>query len=184
MATEITIIEIANYVADDIGDTTLTTDQLRGLVKKGILRINRRLAVAALDISIVVDDDECMALFPSGYVNSLKDFVIMQTECIIAKRQHMESVSKGIRIRSGSDEVDTTAGFGGQRDVVNSICSELDDAFGKFIETQNQSTVAENAGLIWYGEQRKYEDADHDGQYYERKHPFDSGYDDESAHSL
>lgn len=184
MSVSVTIVELADYVADDLGDTSLTTDQIRSMVVKAILRMNRRLEVADLEISIALDADESTAIFPSTNANTLKDFVIMQAECMIAKRQQMEAVSKGIRIRSGADEVDTTAGFGGQRDIVKTICGELEAAFADFIESQSRSSVATYGTLIWHGEQDIYEDVDHNGQFSERKHPFDSEFDDESCRDL
>lgn len=182
MAT-VTIIELADYVIDDIGDTELTTDQVRALVKKAILRINRKLTVAGISSTITLDADECKATI-SADADVVKDLVVLQTECIIATRNYMESVSKGIRIRSGTDEVDTTAGFGGQNAVVKAVCGELQTAIADFVETQINSNVEDYASLIWYGEQRKYEDVDHDGQYDERRHPFDCAFDDEESNNL
>jgi hypothetical protein len=107
---------------------------------------------------------------------------------MIIKTKQGEAVSKGIRIRSGQDEVDTTAAFGGYKSAVSNVCDELKEAIEDYLDEAEKaagySTVADDGAMIWYGDQRKYEDVDHDGQYDERVHPFDSEFDDETARDL
>jgi hypothetical protein len=179
-----TVAQLMSEVSLDIGDTELTDDQIRMFVHKAVVRLNRRLDAAGLSTVLAVDSN-CNISFPD---ETLRDLVVLQAECLIAKRGHMEAVQKGIRIKSGSDEVDTTAGFNGHQSVVTNVCDELDEAFEQYVENAKESEhsdLIENYGtMIWYGEQRKYEDVDHDGQFAERKHPFDSAFDDEEAHDL
>lgn len=180
----ISVSGLVEHVMLDVGSTGMTSGTATLFVTKAVRRLNRRLhligTVSAMAVSgayvLGADNDD------------FQDFIVMQAECLIAKRQQGEAVSKGIRIRSGQDEIDTTAGFRGYGDVTSSICDELEEAIADYLEEAEKaagySTVAEDGAMIWYGEQRKYEDVDHDGQYSEREHPFDSAFDDDVARDL
>jgi hypothetical protein len=185
---EVTVAKLVADIMTDLGDTEMTEDDVRDFVRKAVVRLNGKLAARGIDTQLSIDD-ECSIDFPADIFQAL---LVMQTECLIAKKDHFEAVSKGIRIRSGQDEVDTTAGFGGYGDVSTSICEELEDlldAYQEQLEKEESETeygaIANYGQMVWYGNQRKYEEADHDGQYSEpRKHPFDSEFDDQSAKDL
>lgn len=184
MSTLIYRSDLASDVAIDIGDAITASGALT-YIDKAIRRSNRRLHLTGTSNEITTTTGV------SGIItapdDSSIDILIMQTECMIVKTKQGEAVSNGmgIRIKGGSDEVDTTVALRGHDSAVKNVCDELKEAIDDYLkEAEYGANTAANAGLIWYGEQRKYEDADHDGQYYERKHPFDSGYDDEIAHDL
>lgn len=179
------LITSAQLISELSTDTGITDEEaLRSFLQKAIIRLDGRLALIT-DTTMVSTDDNCNVIVNGDYANTLHSLLLMQAECLIAKKQHFDAVSKGIRIRSGTDEVDTTAAFGGYNDVSKDICNELKDALEDFSEFLDKAVTETYGSLIWYGNQRKYEDADHDGQYNEpRKHPFDSAFDDEDARSL
>lgn len=180
MSTLITKDDLAEDVSIDMGDVVSASGALT-YIPKAIRRVNRRLHFCDTSNEITCDASGIITAPDCGVI----DILILQTECMIAKTNQGEAVDKGIRIRSGQDEVDTTAAFGGYDSAVKNVCEELKDAIEDYLkEAEYGANTAANAGLIWYGEQRKYEDAEHDGQHYERKHPFDSMYDDETAHDL
>ena len=169
---------LADDVILDLGDNGLTWAQASGLIVKSVKRLNRRLRLSGTSSK--------MTIHSSGYVknvsnNTIEDFLVMQAECLAVKRGYSEAVSKGIRIRSGQDEVDTTSGFRGYIDVVNSICQELTDAIRDYLrDTYGDDALLDASGkLIWYGTQRRREDYTKDGdkrgtRYYDS--PFDEDY--------
>jgi hypothetical protein len=178
---KITTAQLVDELSTDTGITD--EEALRKFIQKAAIRLDGRLSVL-LGSSMISADENCNIVVDGDYANALHGLLLMQAECFIAKKQQFDAVSKGIRIRSGTDEVDTTAGFGGYRDVSKSACDELKDALDEFVDAVNKGSAEEYGELIWYGNQRKYEDAYHDGDYYERKHPFDSAFDDEEAQNL
>jgi hypothetical protein len=172
----VTVAELVSEIALDIGETELTEENLRAFVHKAVNRLNRRLELVGLTTTLSVDSD-CNINFPD---NALRDLIVLQAECLIAKRTQMEAVNKGIRIRSGTDEVDTTAGFGGLESVTQSVCEELEAAFKDYAENAASDAVVEGGKLIWYGTQKTHVDLEHDGDSYERrryKSPMDSDFD-------
>jgi hypothetical protein len=171
----VTVAELVSEISLDIGDTELTEENLRAFVHKAVTRLNRRLELADLDTVLSVDDD-CNINFPD---KALRDLIILQAECLIVKRSQMEAVNKGIRIRSGTDEVDTTAGFSGYENVTKSVCEELDEAFENYKENAASDAVVDGGKLIWYGTQKTDVDLEHDGDEYENrryKSPIDSDF--------
>ena len=113
--------------------------------------------------------------------SSIYDLILLQIECLIVKQTRRSAVSKGIRVRDGDSEIDTTAGFGGHDAVVKDICGELDNALkdmdwtdGGVLDTGTDSMI------IWYGNSRIYADMDHDGEgsgeTKDYSSPFDSFY--------
>jgi hypothetical protein len=169
----VTVAELVSELSLDIGDTELTEENLRAFIHKAVNRLNRRLELAGLETTLSVDAD-CNINFPNS---ALRDLIVLQAECLIAKRTQMEAVNKGIRIRSGTDEVDTTAGFGGLESVTKSVCEELDEAFQDYMENAASDAVVDGGKLIWYGTQRTIADLEHDGDEYEQrryKSPMDS----------
>jgi hypothetical protein len=178
------IITTAQLIAELSTDTGITDEEsLQDFLQKAIIRLNGRLVAAGATTTISVDDN-CNVIVSGDYAATLHSLLLLQTECLIAKKRHFDAVSKGIKIKSGSDEVDTTAAFRGYQDVSKSICNELNDALVEFTDLLKKGATENYADMIWYGNQRKYEDVDHDGQHQERRHPFDSGFDDDTASNL
>jgi len=176
--------DIAEDVSIDLGEM-LTASGALDYVNKSIRRINRRLHFTGTTNEVTIDASGIIT-FPD---NAVADIMVLQMECLAVKTQQGEAVSKGIRIKSGSDEVDTTAGFGGYQNAVKNVCGELQQAIKDYLKEaekdERSDTLSEYGTLMWYGEQRKYEDVDHDGQYAEpNKHPFDSAFDDDQANNL
>ena len=161
----------------DLGDNGLTGGKASGLILKAIKRLNRRLKLTSANQ---------FTFSPSGYITHvtsdvLEDLIYLQTECMAVKRGYSAAVSKGIRIRSGQDEVDTTSGFKGYSDFAKSVCDELADAIKDYIQDTYADDALLNAKgkLIWYGTQRRIERYDHDGDAYGTRRsqsPFDGDY--------
>lgn len=178
-STWVSISGLADDVILDLGDNGLTWAKASGLIVKSVRRLNRRLRIAGTS--------SAMAIHTSGYVTNIlndtfEDFLVMQAECFAVKRGYSEAVSKGIRIRSGEDEVDTTSGFRGYANIVGNICQELTDAIKDYLkDTYGDDALLNASGkLIWYGTQRRREDYTKDGdragtRYYDS--PFDADYD-------
>ena len=179
------LITSAQLISELSTDTGITDEEtLRKFLQKAVTRLNGRLALLT-ETAMISTDDNCNVIVNDDYADTLHSLLLMQAECLVAKKQHFDAVSKGIRIRSGTDEVDTTAAFGGYKDVSKDICDELKDMLEDFGEELGKAVAETYGDMIWYGNQRKYEDVDHDGQYNEpRKHPFDSAFDDEDARNL
>jgi hypothetical protein len=159
---------ITDLVKLDLGltDDDYTDVQFQQFTQKAINRINRRLQLTGT--SSELSFDEGTGTITPTPNSTIFDFIIMQIECFIVRNLRKVAVGKGIRVRDGETEIDTTAGFGGHRDQVNDVCGELDEAVDDYLKQLDKdefsSVVSENAEIIWYGNTRTCEDLDHDGQ--------------------
>ncbi|RKY43061.1 MAG: hypothetical protein DRP85_00770 [Candidatus Makaraimicrobium thalassicum] len=155
--------KIIDYILTDVGSVNLTRDDIRSFVHKAIVRLNRKLNLTGSNKLVENDNDNINV--DDG--EALLDLIILQAECLIAKKLRFEAVSRGIRIRSGTDEVDTTASFGGYDDNVESVCGELEKALEDYKKTLAESNVSDYGALIWYEDQKEYwndEDPDNSTQ--------------------
>lgn len=102
------------------------------------------------------------------------DLILAQAECLLAKRRYAVAVSKGISVKDGDTAIDSTAAFGGHRELVTDFCGDFNDLLKEYLlENSGSETYGE---LIWQGNTRIKERNDHDGdasfwRYYES--PYD-----------
>jgi len=169
MSSTINQNNLINDVVIDVGDS-ITASGALSYVDKSIRRINRKLNLSG---------NSAVAINASGVITAPNDNVIdilaLQIECLIVKTNQANTVSKGIKIKSGDDSVDTTASFGGYKAVVNSVCGELNKAINRYRYNASESDLVDSGKVIWYGDQRGYwEDED----YYDTRKNFDSEFDD------
>jgi hypothetical protein len=136
-------------------DTELTDNQWEILVVKALARLNRRLGIS-------LSYNESTGTIVPTPNDTVHDLIILQIECMLAKRRHAEAVSKGIRVRDGDSEIDTTAGFGGYKTVVGDVCGELEKAIQDYLI--NTEGPGEHGDTVWHGNTPVYDDHDHDGQ--------------------
>lgn len=148
------IDDIVSLVKLDLNLTNeFIEDQYRLFVTKALNRLNRCLCFTgtANELSL---DTTTGAITPAPN-SEIQDFIVMQVECLIVKRDNKIAIGRGIRVRDGETEIDTTAGFGGFRDFLQSVCGELDDACQRFLKKQDESQWADaticGAQNIWLG---------------------------------
>jgi len=159
---------ITDLVKLDLGlsDTDFTDVQFQQFTQKAVNRINRRLCLTGTSKQLSFDEGTG-TITPTPNA-TIFDFLIMQIECFIVRNLRKVAVGKGIRVRDGETEIDTTAGFGGFKDQVTDICGELEMAVTDHLKREDQaefsSVTSKYADVIWYGSSRVCEDLDHDGQ--------------------
>ena len=160
------IQDVKDQVKLDLGLTTEFTDsELTTFVIKAINRLNRRLELTGTDDELTFDTGTG-TIVPTPN-STTQDFIVMQTECLLMKRDRRVAIGKGIRVKDGETEIDTTASFGGWDNAVNDICGELDDAIEKFIADEDKElyrSAFREARNIWYGNTNICEDLLHKGQ--------------------
>lgn len=137
----------------DLGLTTEFTDaQLTVFIQKAINRINRRLELTGTSLELSFDSGTgTITPIPNA---TILDFLVMQTECLIIKRDRRVAVGKGIRVKDGETEIDTTASFAGFNDAVRDICDELDQAVKDYLAKKDEEKILDvsDAGeIVWYG---------------------------------
>jgi len=154
----------------DLGDT-YTDEELAVFIKKALNRLNRKLRFCGTDLEMTFDS-------MTGEVTptpncTILDLILLQVECMILKSSRITAVGKGIRVRDGDSEVDTTAGFSGRNAVVSDACSELTDAIKDFLWQQ----TANDGEIIWYGNSRIIGIMDHNGEGTGAERDFSSPFD-------
>ena len=159
----------------DLGLTNeYTQSQYEIFIVKALNRINRKLAYTGT-VRELRFDDTTGTIIPTPN-STMLDIILLQIECLMVKQSRKAAVSKGIRVRDGDSQIDTTAGFGGHDSVVKDICGELDDAIADAL--WGDDAVIDSAEIIWYGNSRIYADMDHDGdgsgETKDYSSPFDS----------
>ena len=146
-----------------LADDDYTQAEYEMFVEKALNRINRRLRLIGTDNEMsfntntgLIDPDPDAAVY---------DLILMQIECMIVKRGRRIAIGKGIRVKDGETEIDTTAGFRGYNDLVNDICGELDDAIEDYLANgAGDGGAYQYAENVWYGNRKIYADMDHDGE--------------------
>lgn len=165
----------------DLGlrDTDFTQSQLETFIIKALNKINRSLCLAGTDQELHLDETTGTITPP---INSAGlDLILMSVECLIVRRDRRVAISKGIRVRDGDSEIDTTAGFVGQRELSQDLCNDYEKAIAQLL--YNGCAITEGGmdripgDLIWYGNSRIYADMDHDGQGSGQTRDFSSPFD-------
>jgi len=168
------IEDITNQIKTDIAATAteLSDEAIQIFIVKSLDRLNMKLMLEGTSAELSFDDSKGVVVpTPSS---SMRALIVMQAECLIVKKRQADAVRKGIRVRDGESEIDTTAGFRGHGDVVSGVCKELEDAIAAFL--RGQGGAEQHGDLIWHGNQRLFEEANHDGQAFKIKDmrsPFD-----------
>jgi len=171
MSTTIDQNDLIDDVVTDMGDAITASGALE-YVGKSIRRLNRRLHIAETTDAISVNASGTITA-PSEEV---VDILCLQIECLIVKTNQGNAISKGIKIKSGSDSVDTTASFGGFQDLVGNVCGELKDAITDYLTEIGDAAIVDGGDVIWYGDQREHwEGEDYDNSRKNFKSPFDTG---------
>jgi len=146
-----------------IDDTLFTDAQMDIFMVKSLNRLNRNLSLTGTDYELSLDQTTSSVLPTPD--SSVHDLIILQMECLISKNIRRNSVGKGIKVRDGDSEIDTTASFGGHNQVVLDACSELSDAVAKYLfnDPNSSSNPALHGGLITYDNSFTITDVDHAG---------------------
>lgn len=173
---------LQNYidaVSDDLNPaSTISNEQIAAIIVKSIRRINLKLETS---FQYIVGSSGIVPT-PS---ETLGAFIVMQAECLLAKMIRSTAISKGIRVRDGDSEIDTTAGFSGQNDLVNDICGELDKMISQYrAGLIGDNDIASRYGqIIWYGNSKIIEELDHDGEGSGRTRDQSSQFEDDFGRS-
>jgi hypothetical protein len=97
----------------------------------------------------------------SGLPDPLFNLLLLKTECMLAKRAHFDAAGKGIRVRDGDTEIDTSVSFAGLRSLVNDPggpCGEYDRAlqgYCDWIYGETQGDITQYAAIIWAANVKK-----------------------------
>ncbi len=164
---------ISSYIdafQTDFGNPTdITASQIKDLLVKSMRRVNRKIGTTFSYFAVASG-------FSPTPTETQGDIILLQAECLFAKRRYSAAVSKGISVRDGDTSINTTSSFAGHRDIQNSICDELNDAIAAYKETING---AENYGTcVWYGNSNIIADHDHNGDASHSDVHYDSPFDD------
>lgn len=145
------------------GTATITQADVDIFTDKSIRRVNRKLGT-----SMVIAGGD---ITPTP-TNALVDLVVLQGECLLSKWLNQKAATgqdRGVKmvklegIQIQFDDVDRLK----NQDSKYGFCAELEEAMKQY----RVSDLAVNAGeLIWNGNSRRFEDADHDGTTYEHRH--------------
>ncbi len=159
---------ISNYVEaikNDFGeDTDYTNTDYVNLVIKAIRRVNWRINTlfsyypTVSGISPVPTEQQA-------------DIIVAQAECLLSKRMRSKAVSKGIMVKDGDSQIDTTAAFGGYKDLVDDNCQNLEKLIALYM---SENCAGE---LITHGDQNTQVEEYHNGDANHTRDyssPFDS----------
>jgi len=149
--------------------STFTDLEWSYLTDKSVRRVNRKLNIVGEDSQLSVSGVDVSGVIvrsDSGVINdSLADIVLLQVECLVAKNTRRSSVGKGIKVRDGDSEIDTTASFDGHNQVVTDACSELQMAIIQYLQSdpESSSDASKYGSLITYDDKFIITDVDHGG---------------------
>ncbi len=145
-----------------VADDKFTDNELEIFTEKALNRLNRRLnftgTVSELSISQTTG-----AITPAPN-SSIQDLIVLQMECLMAQQRYSDSLGGSIRVKDGDSEIDKTAGLGANKDIVKSICSELDRAIVDYLANDNTQGAGEHGALITYDNSKVITDSDHSGE--------------------
>jgi len=166
---------LSNYISavrvdisdDTVGSYTYTDIQIIEIFKKSMLELN-------LLIGSTFEYHPSNSGISPTPTSDQSALLVALVECKINKRARSSAVSKGIKVKSGEESIDTTAAFAGYKELINESCGYFKDLLREYLS--KAGGAATYGKLIWHGEQRLYEDERHDGQgshirYYDS--PFD-----------
>jgi len=144
-----------------LSSTTFTGAQYIRFIQKTLRRLNRKLRYVGT--SDALSYSSSTHNISPALNDNIRDLIILQIECMISKERRRDAVGKGIRVKDGDTEIDTTASFGGHSAVVQDYCGELKEALDDFI-LHNIDSPADNADVVWYANRKIEADMDHDGE--------------------
>lgn len=142
-------------LSNEISDASLTK-----LLKKTIFNINRRLQLTGTNDQLVFNTST-NNITPSPN-DDITVLILLQMEYFSLVEQRRIAVGRGIRIKDGDSEIDTTASFGGHDRVVLDMKKELDDAIINYMVYKRGP--AQHAKDAWYANQRIFAIMSHDGE--------------------
>lgn len=176
------ITNMIRFIRMDIGDdgsTQIFTDvQLMTMVQKSTMRVDASIANCLTDKGGVavsggfVQFEQAMSgstplasgsfILPSGgLTDPIFNLILLKTECMLAKRAHFDAAGKGIRVKDGDTEIDTSVSFGGLAALVNDKggpCAEFDNmlmGYCDYVHRATEGDVTKYASIIWVGNVRK-----------------------------
>jgi hypothetical protein len=180
------ITNMIRFIRMDIGDDgstqTYSDTQLTTMVQKATMRVDAELASCltsrggtavsggyvqfeqALSGSTFLPSG--VFVLPSGAsTNGLPDpifnLILLRSECMIAKRAHFDAAGKGIRVRDGDTEIDTSVSFAGLASLVNDQggpCAEYQkmlEGYCAYIFRTTEGDITKYGTIIWAGTTRK-----------------------------
>jgi len=172
------ITNLIRFIRADIGDDganqSYTDTQIITLVAKAASRLDAKLSEGSASSGGFIAFEQATSgstflasgtfTLPSGastggLPNELFNLIVLQTECILAKRANFDAAGKAIRVRDGDTEIDTSVGFKGLISLVSEDggpCKELEKALSDYISGQ-EGDVTQYGSLIWKGNVRKWE---------------------------
>ena len=172
------IDDIATQVKLDlaVADSTFTSAQLEIFLEKALNRLNRRLRFTGTTSEMSISQTTgAVTPVPDSTIH---DLIILQMECLMAQQRYSDSLGGSIRVKDGDSEIDKTAGLSANRDIVNAICKELDEAIKDFLANDPSQGAGEHGELITYDNSKIYTESDHqgegDGRLRDWRSPFDS----------
>ena len=154
--------DIIEDIKVDLGLTDeFTTSNYRRLIQKSLRRLNRRLRFTGTsDAMSYTSSTNSIA---PALTDTLRDILVLQVECLISKERRRDAVGKGIKVKDGDTQIDTTASFRGHDSVVSDFCGDLDEAIKDYLLHEVDSP-ADHAEVIWYGSRKLEADMEHDGE--------------------
>lgn len=172
------LADLIRFIRVDIGDDgstqTFTDVQITTMIAKAASRLDARIGACqnpATSGGFISFDQETSGgsfiasgtfVLPSGASTSglpspLFNLLMLQVECMMAKRIHFDSVGKAIRVRDGDTEIDTSVGAAGLLALTTSQggpCAEFEKALEAYCDVEADD-VHEYAQIIWKGNIRK-----------------------------
>jgi len=171
--------DLISQIKIDLGlkDSDFTDEQFAIFIIKALNKINLRLCLSGSETLKLNEFGNIVPKINEGG----QELILLAIECLIQQRKRIISVGKGIRVRDGDSEIDTTAGFAGQKDLVTNICGDFDKAIVHILYTGcsiidgKASNVA--GDMVWYGNSRIFANMDHDGDGNGETRDFSSPFD-------
>ncbi len=102
--------------------TDFTNEDLAAIVVYSANKINLKLS-----LSPAIGYIPAASGFSPEPSDDIACFIVMQSNCTTAKKSSAIALGKGIRVRDGDSEIDTSVGFGGLGAFQDAICDELDE---------------------------------------------------------
>ena len=176
------ITNMIRFIRMDIGDDgatqTYSDAQLMTMVQKATMRVDASIANCLnskggtstsggfVQFEQATSGSTFLAsgtfVLPSGgLTDPLFNLIMLKAECMLAKRAHFDAAGKGIRVRDGDTEIDTSVSFGGLASLVNDKggpCAEFDNMLAGYCDYVHRATegdVTKYGTIIWAGTTRK-----------------------------
>jgi hypothetical protein len=161
----VTSQDIREIIRADIGfdnpsDETYDDPKLNIFIKSALSQLAFKVG-----LSISISD----GVFSTDPDQSQSALILLQTECIIATRERYQAIKKSVRVKQDENSIDTSTGLGPFSAAVagkGGVCEMLEKAI--VLYNSGVSAAAVYGENIWSGNSNLYEDADHNGQGFER----------------